>query len=215
LALRTGSELKFDIWNSFQYSLYGNRYQLDEFNFMGTLLEKSEAALFGRDSRSFRWRRRLDRRLPFAFRSIIEERSLFESRLLSFRPRSRAYLIGYWQCEEYFRDHAATIRHELTMRKEPSPQSLAIARQMRQCESVFLHVRRRDYDYRLSAEYYAAALEMVSERVRSPTVFVFGDDLEWPKRELRLPAIRRGFARCRDIRTTRHRKSRSAQYVDA
>jgi hypothetical protein len=188
VALRTGSELKFDIWNTFQYAHYGNRYQLDEFNSVGTPLDKSEAAVFGRESRSFLWRRRLNRRLPFAFRSIIEERSLFEPRLLSVRPRSTVYLIGYWQREEYFRDHAATIRRELTMRRKPSPQSIAIARRMRECESVFLHVRRRDYDYRLSPDYYHAAMEMLSERIRSPSTFVFGDDLEWARRELRFPA---------------------------
>lgn len=188
LALRTGSQLKFDIWNAYLPSnRYGARYQLDEFNVVGTLAEKAETAPYRRDSLSFYWRRKLNRRLPFGFRSLIEERSLFEPRLLSFQPRAQVYLTGYWQREEYFRDHAAAIRRELSLRKEHSPRNLALAERMRQCESVFLHVRQNDYEHRLSATYYAAALRMLSEQVPRPEIFVFGDDLEWARRELPLP----------------------------
>jgi len=188
LALRTGAEIKFDISNTFQYSSYGHRYKLDEFNCVGTIAERKETARFHPNSSSFRWCRRLDRRLPLRFRTIIEERSLFEPRLLTFRPRALVYLVGYWQREEYFRDYAVQIHQELTFRKEHSPQNLALAERMRQCESVFLHLRRIRYDHSLAATYYSAALRMISERVQRPAVFVFGDDLEWAKRELSLPA---------------------------
>jgi hypothetical protein len=141
-----------------------------------------------RDRRGFYWRRKLDRRLPFGWRAIVEERALFEPRLLSFRPRARVYLVGYWQREEYFSGCADTIRRELTLRREPSAQSLSIAQRMRECESAFLHLRRIDYPHRLSADYYAAALSLLFERVRRPALYVFGDDLDWAKRELALPA---------------------------
>lgn len=190
LALRTGSQLKLDIWNAgYQESnRYGSRFQLDEFNVAATVADRSEVAPFMRDCRGYYWRRKINRRLPFALRSVVEERSLFEPRLLTFPPRPVVYMVGYWQREEYFRIHAATIRQEVTLRRDPSKQSLEVSKRMRQCESTFVHVRRIDYQHRLSAEYYASALRMLFERVQRPALFMFGDDLEWAKRELSLPA---------------------------
>jgi hypothetical protein len=187
LALRTGAQLKLDAWNGYRRDSFGRRYQLDEFNIAGALAEEAEVRRYRPESRGFYWRRKLERRMPFSWRSVIEERSLFEPRLLELRPRGDLYLVGYWQREEYFREQASAIRGELTLRREPSAQTRALGERMRQCESAFLHLRRIDYAYRLSAGYYAAALKMLSERVRDPILFVFGDDPEWAKRELPLP----------------------------
>ena len=187
LALRTGSQLRLDAWNSYPRDSFGRRYQLDDFNIAASLAEEAEVARYRPESRGFYWRRKLDRRLPFSWRSIIEERSLFEPRLLELRPRGDVYLMGYWQREEYFRDQGPALRRELTLRREPSAQNHVLGESMRQCESAFLHVRRIDYAHRLSAGYYAAALKTLYERVRQPKLLVFGDDLEWAKRELPLP----------------------------
>jgi hypothetical protein len=189
LALRTGAQLKLDIWNaSYQEgNRYGSRYQLDQFGIEGEVAERAEVASYMRNSRAFYWRRKRDRHLPFALRGIVEERALFQRQLLTFRPRRQIYLLGYWQREEYFRDEAAKIRRELKPRQAASRQSLEIAQRMRQEESAFVHVRRIDYEHRLSVEYYATALKMLSERVNHHSLFVFGDDLEWAKRELPLP----------------------------
>ena len=190
LALRTGAQLKLDIWNAGYQdgNRYASRFQLDEFNIAGTLADKLEMAPYIRHSRAFYWRRKLNRCLPYALRGIVEERSLFEPRLLTFQPRRKVYLVGYWQREEYFTQHARVIRRELTFRCRPSKQSLEVAQRMRQGESAFVHVRRIDYQHRLSAEYYTSALRILFERVQRPTLFIFGDDLEWAKRELSLRA---------------------------
>ena len=187
LALRTGSQLRLDALNSYPRDSFGRRYQLDEFNIAAVLAEEAEVARYRPESQGFYWRRKLDRRLPFPWRSVIEERSLFEPRLLELRPRANVYLMGYWQREEYFRDQAPAIRRELTLRREPSAQNRALGERLRQCESAFLHLRRVDYAHRLSAGYYAAALELLYKRVNEPRLFVFGDDLEWARRELPLP----------------------------
>lgn len=186
LALRTGAQLRLDVSNSYPRDSFGRRYQLNEFNIAASLAKEAEVARYRPESRGFYWRRKLDRRLPFSWRSIIDERALFEPRLLELRPRGDVYLIGYWQREEYFRDQAPAIRRELTWRREPSAHSAALGERMRQCEAAFLHVRRIDYAHRLSAEYYGAALKMLYERASEPRLFVFGDDLDWARRELPL-----------------------------
>ncbi|HVS11907.1 MAG TPA: alpha-1,2-fucosyltransferase [Planctomycetota bacterium] len=187
LALRSGTQLRLDVLNSYPRDRFGRRYQLDEFNIAAALAMEAEVARYRPESRGFYWRRKLDRRLPFSWRSIIEERSLFEPRLLDLRPHGDVYLMGYWQREEYFRGQAPAIRRELTLRREPSAQNAALAERMRQCESAFLHVRRTGYAHRLSPGYYAAALELLYKRAEEPRLFVFGDDLDWARRELPLP----------------------------
>lgn len=187
LALRTGSELKLDILNGYRGDVYGRRYRLDAFNIVAPLASEAEVRRYRVGSRSLYWRRKLNRRLPFSWRSLIEERSLYEPRLLSFRPRSSVYLIGYWQREEYFRDQADAVRREFTLRAEPSAEDRALAERLRRPDTAILHVRRRDYEYRLPAEYYAAALRLLASRVARPVLFVFGDDLDWARRALPLP----------------------------
>jgi hypothetical protein len=187
LALRTGNELKLDILNGYDQDAFGRRYQLDAFRIAATLASETEVRRFRRESWSLYWRRKLNRRLPFALRSLIEERSLYEPRLLAFRPRGSVYLIGYWQREEYFRDQADAIRREFTLRTEPSAEDGALAERLRLPDAVILHVRRRNYEHRLPAEYYAAALRLLASRVARPKLFVFGDDLDWARRSLRLP----------------------------
>lgn len=189
LALRTGTELKLDIWNAYGPGNYfGNRFQLSEYAIAAAVAEKAEVAPYMRDSRSFYWRRKLDRRLPWGWRDLVEERALFEPRMMSFQPRRRVYLVGYWQREEYFREHAATIRRELTLKREPSAQSRAVADEMRAGESAFLHVRRVKYEHALPASYYAAALDILRQRAPRAQLYVFGDDIAWVRREVKLPA---------------------------
>jgi hypothetical protein len=202
LALRTGLPLKLDIWNAGYQgsSRYGRRYQLDAFNIAGVVADQSEVTPYRPGSRSFYWRRKLSRWLPLSLRGVIEERRIFEPRLLTLRPRVQVYLVGYWQREEYFKDCRAVLAQELTLKREPSKQSVEVAARMRQCESVFLHVRRLDYEHRLSAEYYAGALRLLFERVKRPSLFVFGDDLEWAKREIPLPGDAQFIAHNGDAR---------------
>jgi hypothetical protein len=190
LALRTGHQLQFDIWNGGYQdgNHYGRRYQLDEFNIVGSAADRTAMAPYRSGSRKYYWRRKLNRHLPFGLRNLIEERKIFEPNLLTFKPRGNVYLAGYWQREDYFRKYRAALLQELTLKQAPSSASLEIARRMTNCESAFLHVRRIDYAHCLSSQYYADALRILVERVKQPSLFVFGDDLAWAKREIPLPA---------------------------
>jgi hypothetical protein len=67
---------------------------------------------------------------------------------------------------------------------------------MSNCESVSVHVRRGDYVTDPAAnrvhgtcgsEYYERAAELLCEQVTSPRFFVFSDDPEAARRELRMP----------------------------
>lgn|SRR5579863_246270 len=103
-------------------------------------------------------------------------------------------LIGYWQNEKYLAGVEDQVRKDLTLRRYPSEQSLAVAREIENSNSVFLHVRRTDS---LSAQglknhgvcpqsYYQRAASYISTRVPSPHFFIFSDDIEWCKQNIQV-----------------------------
>jgi hypothetical protein len=106
-----------------------------------------------------------------------------------------ARLAGYWQSEKYFAHAAAAIRRDFEFAGELDAGNLALSREMAGSSSVAVHVRRGDYVSDASAgsfigvlplPYYDAAARFVRERVSDARFFVFSDDLDWCRAELRL-----------------------------
>lgn len=109
---------------------------------------------------------------------------------------NNAYLSGYWQSNLYFEDIAETIRTELTPSALPAENDSKLMSQMLTTNSVSVHVRRGDYITQKAAstvhgscslQYYDAALYKISSMVRDPHFFVFSDDMEWVKRNMKFP----------------------------
>lgn len=105
------------------------------------------------------------------------------------------YLTGYFQSEKYF----LSIRDSLLTAFKPkkvSKDARAMAEKIiKEKKSVSLHVRRGDYvsnpdanKYHgtKSVDYYNAALLRVEKSQKDSTVFVFSDDIEWCKKNLKL-----------------------------
>lgn len=102
------------------------------------------------------------------------------------------YLRGFWQSERYFAPIADDIRQELTITPPPSDANRTMAAKIAGPASVSLHVRRGDYvghsSLGMSLQgYYRRALDLVAGRAAiTPTVFVFSDDPDWVRSDLRL-----------------------------
>jgi len=108
--------------------------------------------------------------------------------------RGSVYLEGYWQSEKYFKDIEDIIRKDFTFKAKPDEINGRIADVIRNTESVSLHIRRGDYvanpkvnrDFGVcSPEYYGAAIEKIAKNVKDPHFFVFSDDIQWAKENLR------------------------------
>lgn len=103
-----------------------------------------------------------------------------------------AYLHGYWQSEKYFSDHADVIRRDFSF-PEASGKNAEIAQQIDETNSVSLHLRRGDYvsnpSHVVCAQpYYDAALnELLGRLNQDAQIFVFSDDPEWARNNLKLP----------------------------
>ena len=103
-------------------------------------------------------------------------------------------LTGYWQSENYFLRAAKQIREDFSFRPLLGNQNADIAKQITQTNAVSLHVRRGDYINisknvavyeTCSLDYYRSAIQYVAERMRKLQLFVFSDDINWVKDNLK------------------------------
>lgn len=115
---------------------------------------------------------------------------------LVFPPDNKLlYFDGYWQTDRY----ASTLGNlnELLQPKEPRPDSISRwLKAIQSTHAISLHVRRGDYLSKpyistydvCDAAYYEAAIEQITAARTDYTLFVFSDEPEWVRDNLRLPA---------------------------
>lgn len=127
--------------------------------------------------------------------AIVRERRpfVYDSRRLE--ASGPLFLEGYWQNEKYFAPIAHVLRKEFVFAEEPSEKNREILARIVDVEAVAIHVRRTDYTTNhitnqmhgvLSADHYHTCVRHVSEAVRRPHFFVFSDDPEWAKNNIRI-----------------------------
>ncbi|GAP71347.1 hypothetical protein SAMD00024442_11_4 [Candidatus Symbiothrix dinenymphae] len=119
----------------------------------------------------------------------------FDSKLLQPRLGLTFYIHdGYWS-ETFFREYESEIREKFRFNPDKlNPESANAKIKIEKCNSVSLHVRRGDYlhfpEYFgeiCTLDYYEKAIDYICSKVDSPVFYVFSDDVEWVKNNLRLP----------------------------
>lgn len=173
------------------------RYELHVFNSVQEVALPGEVrALRGVDIR--RWPKILKRVVNssglFMKQTCQREKHYhFDPEVLQFR--GDVYLDGFWQSEKYFADVAEIIRTEFAIGSAPEPLNKEIGDTIQSCEAVSLHLRRGDYiaDKKTAQyhgvsplKYYQAAIAEIRARVANPHYFVFSDEPEWAKSNLRV-----------------------------
>ena len=106
-----------------------------------------------------------------------------------------AYLAGLWCSECFFDDFASEVRNELTFKDDLSVRGNEVLNQINSRSSVSLHVRRGDFVQNkavykrfgvCSIGYYKNALDCLANKIGNEfSVFVFSDDLQWAKENLK------------------------------
>jgi Glycosyl transferase family 11 len=199
LALRRGAALKLDVTG---FAAVGNhtkrRYELDSFPIQGSAASDVDLARFDRAGRVRS--PRLDRVLR-ALRvgrrdgawPIYREPHFQFDRVMP-RLQAPVYLDGYWQSDRYFSDIAGVLRQEFTVAAPLDRENEALAAGIDAVDAVSLHVRRGDYvddpatnrfHGVCSPDYYQRAVDYVTTRVGVPHLFVFSDDQQWTRANLR------------------------------
>jgi len=125
---------------------------------------------------------------------IIERQCEFDSNILQIDHD--AYLEGYWQSENYFKDIKDTLLRDFTFKEPMDAKNQQLAKEILGAESVSIHMRRGDYVTLESArkmhggicnlDYYQQALKIIAKKVPSPHFFVFSDDISWVQRNLQI-----------------------------
>ncbi|WP_394560341.1 alpha-1,2-fucosyltransferase [Aquipseudomonas alcaligenes] len=126
---------------------------------------------------------------------VVQEQS-FRFAADAFGEKGPVWLSGYWQSWRYFDSIASRLRTELATPGTLSQQSEQVLAQIRTASAaVCLHIRRGDYVTNpgaasfhgtCSVTYYEDALRSMHFD-SEPTCFVFSDDLDWARENLRLP----------------------------
>ena len=99
------------------------------------------------------------------------------------------YVDGYFQSEEYFKQHRAKLLKQIQPKYKPENEYLKTLNDIQKCNSVAVHVRRSDfkkdrcaYHYLLDETYYKRAIEKIRASVINPVFFCFSDDMDWVKK---------------------------------
>lgn len=165
-------------------------YELNNFNIQENFATPDEVAFFSGIQSGFsqNWNARIKTRCLFQKPTLIQEPHFhFFSELLN-APKN-SYLIGYWQSEKYFEDIKPIIKTEFSFKKELDSKCRVLARKIQSVNSICMHVRRGDFVSNsthgtMSVQYYQEGLKRLVEKISSPQVFIFSDDIPWCKQNL-------------------------------
>jgi hypothetical protein len=180
IALRQRVPLKLET-RGFRFSKYAaHPYALDKFNVAD---ERAHPFDYLRLAPRTILRRVLVRERPNGFNENLEH------------IQDDVILVGYWQDPRYFSGIGNVLRSEFTLRKPPSSRSAQIAEAIQGEESISIHIRRTDYVRNprnveifeeCPMDYYRDAMNLIAERCSNPHYFVFSDDPDWARANLRV-----------------------------
>ncbi|WP_158827641.1 alpha-1,2-fucosyltransferase [Mucilaginibacter lacusdianchii] len=113
-----------------------------------------------------------------------------------YSANSNIYLDGYWQHHRYFEHIDDRIFDELTLKNEQERNNYPIFDMLKADDNaVSIHIRRGDYISDPNAfdllgvlplTYYDKAIAYINEQVKAPNYYVFSDDLDWARKNLKL-----------------------------
>lgn len=108
-------------------------------------------------------------------------------------------LSGYFQSEKYFSDIRGILLEDFSWVKEPKSKNKNLLKQIKSdLSSVSVHVRRGDYVSNENAakfhgltglDYYKAVVKEMAKRVKNPKLYIFSDDPEWCKQNLKFTQL--------------------------
>ena len=108
-----------------------------------------------------------------------------------------AYYNGYFQNEKYFKDYRSELVECFSLKDELDEKNKKAFEEIKNTNSVSLHVRRGDYVNLESAkkihgicllDYYEKAIGHICKNVQDPHFYIFSDDIEWVKENIKIDA---------------------------
>lgn len=208
LSLVKNIPLKLDCWTAYKADPFHRVYELSNFNIVENIISEKEITNllaqgeFLRKAIRFFTRKEKVKALSYIIKIIntytklqyyTEKNLNYDKDFFTFPGKGTVYLDGYWASEKYFREIENVIREELTLKVDPDEQNQKMINEISAVESISLHVRRGDYISNpdattlfaeCSLEYYYAAVNKLSQKIKKPHFFIFSDDPEWTQKNL-------------------------------
>lgn len=130
--------------------------------------------------------------IPSYKRTIYNEKQ-FQFDKSFFNSASNLYLKGYRQSEKYFKSIEKDVRQDFQLQSVLVAEVEGFVKKLQSTNSVSIHIRRGDYknsavqDYHgtLTEDYYQNAIDKISSIAQDLTFFIFSDDIEWVKNNLK------------------------------
>lgn len=186
--------LKLDISSYESYKL--RKFELDRFNISAQIATKKEIEKFIKIPKN------IFEKIIFNLIPSLQKKSqnYYEEKFYHFDQRVLAlpdnvFLSGYWQSEKYFIDIGDIIIKEFTIRTKPDSFNIALLNQIKASESVSIHIRRGDFAENSSTkllhglfrvDYILKAVSVITEKLNNPHFYVFSDDIDWAKTNLKM-----------------------------
>ena len=143
----------------------------------------------------------------WTFRGFLESKKFFGTKLISekqfnFDPHlgkieNDTYVDGFFQSDLYFNTIEYKLRQDFKFITPMTEGSMQVASKIRSRNSISLHIRRGDYVQKpryqkmyaeCSLDYYKRGVEYIAKNYEDPpTLFIFSDDIEWVRANLKLP----------------------------
>ncbi len=186
LALKNITTLKLDVSGLEQDKL--RHYELDIFNISGSIASKFTMMFI----RIFN-NRIISKVLGQYYLYIKQYDLYFNEKILV--KKGNIYLDGYWQSENYFREIRNIIIKDFLIKTKPDKRNKLMLEKIENSNSVCIHIRRGDYISNkktsevhgaCSLKYYYNAVKIILKKVKNPTFFIFSDDSQWTKENLKL-----------------------------
>ena len=202
LAILNNTQLKLDLGGYIQDRPDVQRgvriYGLANFKINASLADAADLQFLTSQSARLRGERFLDKIKPYYLRRHVTEPHknyfIFDRRLLRTSARPKIYLEGYWQSEKYFLANTDLILKEFQVKEAASGLNAQYLTQFKNEPAVAVHVRHGDNATALAMnhgvlplDYYSRAGEIIKTKVAAPRFYVFSDDINWAKANLRLP----------------------------
>ena len=194
LALHHHTELFLDctFLNTHNAAHIKREYELDVFNIQAKIATNDELKKF-ESLKSNAVIRKLYQWMPFVFSNhlITEKTHSFDVQVQ--QAPNNSWINGFWQTEKYFTAIDSIIRSDFTFKLPLTGLNKTLAEKITSCESLGIHIRRGDYTkpevlaYHgiCSENYYYDALEFIRKKTAIQELFIFSDDAEWVKQNLK------------------------------
>lgn len=134
--------------------------------------------------------------LPKYKRSYYKEGGYWVYEDVLMKISTPVFLEGFWQHQKYFENLHPQVLQAITLKEAYKPAGYSIISQIEQDDSsVAMHIRRGDYvsdPNNLSffgvmpVSYYQRAVAHICSKVKNPTFYVFSDDLDWVKDNIKI-----------------------------